>query len=136
MNEEKYADIINLPHHVSKSRPRMSNYERAAQFSPFAALKGYGESIENASRFKESFFLSEERAQEIDARLQELKQQEKNRPVVTVTYFEPEEGLVAGQMRVKRGNLLKIDAIRGRLVFEDCSISFSEIVSIEIDSQL
>lgn len=40
---EKYEDIINLPHHVSKIRPQMSMLERAAQFSPFAALNGYGE---------------------------------------------------------------------------------------------
>lgn len=38
---EKYEDIINLPHHVSKTRPQMSMLERAAQFSPFAALNGY-----------------------------------------------------------------------------------------------
>lgn len=38
---EKYEDIINLPHHVSKIRPQMSMLERAAQFSPFAALNGY-----------------------------------------------------------------------------------------------
>lgn len=129
MNEEKYADIINLPHHVSKSRPRMSNYERAAQFSPFAALKGYEENIEDASRIKVSFFLSEERAQEIDAQLQKLKQREKNLPVVTVTYFEREEQA----MREKKGKLLKIDLLYGRLVFEDCSIAFSEIASIEFD---
>ena len=129
MNEDKYADIINLPHHVSKSRPRMSNYERAAQFSPFAALKTYEECIEDASRIKESFFLSEERAQEIDARLQELKRREKNLPVVTVTYFKEEEEV----MLVKEEKLLKLDLIYGRLVFEDCTIAFSEIASIEFD---
>ena len=43
---DKYADIINLPHHVSKRRPQMEIINRAAQFSPFAALKGYEEAIE------------------------------------------------------------------------------------------
>lgn len=37
---EAYQDIINLPHHVSKNRPHMSMRDRAAQFSPFAALSG------------------------------------------------------------------------------------------------
>ena len=37
-----YEDILDLPHHVSPSRPHMSPEERAAQFSPFAALTGYG----------------------------------------------------------------------------------------------
>lgn len=35
-DEHKYEDIINMPHHVSASRPRMSMIDRAAQFSAFA----------------------------------------------------------------------------------------------------
>ena len=41
----KYDDIINLPHHVSKTHPQMPIADRAAQFAPFAALTGYGEQI-------------------------------------------------------------------------------------------
>ena len=47
---DKYDDIINLPHHVSKRHPRMSLYNRAAQFAPFAALTGYEEAIANVNR--------------------------------------------------------------------------------------
>ena len=47
---DKYNDIINLPHHQSATRPKMSNYDRAAQFSPFAALKGYEDKIDEAAR--------------------------------------------------------------------------------------
>jgi len=43
---KNYDDIINLPHPVSKKHPRMSNYNRAVQFAPFAALAGYKEAIE------------------------------------------------------------------------------------------
>lgn len=46
----KYDDIINLPHHVSESRPRMSMHQRAAQFAPFAALTGHGEAIEKTAK--------------------------------------------------------------------------------------
>ena len=42
----KYADIINLPHHVSKKYPQMSLYARSGQFAPFAALTGYEEAVE------------------------------------------------------------------------------------------
>ena len=42
----EYDDIINLPHHVSKTRPQMSMLERAAQFAPFQALTGYGAAIQ------------------------------------------------------------------------------------------
>lgn len=47
---EKYEDIINLPHHVSKTRPQMSMLERAAQFSPFAALNGYDDAVKETGR--------------------------------------------------------------------------------------
>lgn len=54
MNDNKdihqYNDIINLPHHQSATRPHMSNYDRAAQFSPFAALTGHDEAIKETAR--------------------------------------------------------------------------------------
>ena len=50
---DKYEDIINLPHHVSKTHPQMSMYNRAAQFSPFAALTGYEKAIEKAKKEQE-----------------------------------------------------------------------------------
>ncbi len=42
---EKYADIIDLPHHVSKRHPRMALSDRAAQFGSYAALRGYGAAV-------------------------------------------------------------------------------------------
>ena len=48
-----YDDIINLPHHVSAKHPKMSMYNRAAQFSPFAALTGYEKAIEKAQKKQE-----------------------------------------------------------------------------------
>ena len=44
-NRHKYDDIINLPHHTSPTRPRMTMIDRAAQFSPFAALTGYDAAV-------------------------------------------------------------------------------------------
>ena len=49
----QYDDIIHLPHHVSKTRPQMSMLDRAAQFSPFAALTGYEDAIRKIKRFME-----------------------------------------------------------------------------------
>ena len=49
-----YDDIINLPHHTSQRHPRMSMYNRAAQFSPFAALTGYEKAIEEARKKQEA----------------------------------------------------------------------------------
>lgn len=50
---DKYEDNISLPHHVSKTHPQMSMYNRAAQFSPFAALTGYEKVIEKARKEQE-----------------------------------------------------------------------------------
>jgi hypothetical protein len=49
-NEHRYDDIIKLPHHVSATRPQMSMHDRAAQFSPFAALTGYDDAVEETAR--------------------------------------------------------------------------------------
>lgn len=45
-----YADIIGLPHHVSDRHPHMSLADRAGQFSPFAALTGYGDAVDETAR--------------------------------------------------------------------------------------
>lgn len=50
MNMEDYSDIINMPHHISKTHPQMSMMQRAAQFAPFAALTGYDAAIKEAEK--------------------------------------------------------------------------------------
>lgn len=51
--QQKYGDILNLPHHVSETHPPMPIADRAAQFAPFAALTGYKEAIEETERLVE-----------------------------------------------------------------------------------
>ena len=51
--QQKYGDILNLPHHVSETHPPMPIADRAAQFAPFAALTGYKEAIEETKRMAE-----------------------------------------------------------------------------------
>ena len=53
---QQYADIINLPHHISKKHPQMSMYQRAAQFAPFAALVGHDKAIEETAKQNEESF--------------------------------------------------------------------------------
>lgn len=53
-SEHKYDDIINLPHHVSLRHPQMPSLDRAAQFSPFAALAGHDAAIRETARLAES----------------------------------------------------------------------------------
>ena len=53
MDVNEYSDIINHPHHVSQTRPQMSMHDRAAQFSPFAALSGYDAAVAETARLTE-----------------------------------------------------------------------------------
>ena len=68
-----YEDIINLPHHVSSKRPQMPMLDRAAQFSPFAALTGYDDAIHETGRLTdEKIDLSEEEKEALDRKQQIL----------------------------------------------------------------
>ena len=56
----RYDDIIDLHHHVSETRPRMSRLDRAAQFAPFAALTGYEAVVAETARRAEEAALWED----------------------------------------------------------------------------
>ena len=67
----KYDDIIHLPHHVSARHPQMSPLNRAAQFSPFAALTGHGAAIQETARLTDAFIeLDEDQKERLDEQLQ------------------------------------------------------------------
>ena len=66
-----YKDIINLPHHQSIKRPHMSQYDRAAQFSPFAALTGHDAAVKETARLTdERILLDESRKAILNEKLQ------------------------------------------------------------------
>ena len=72
---EKYKDMLRLPHPVSATHPRMSLQDRAAQFSPFAALTGYEDALKETARLTDHFVeLDEDRKQEIDRQIGYLQQ--------------------------------------------------------------
>jgi len=51
-----YEDIRDIVYPVKTCRPRMSMHDRAAQFSPFAALDGYNNLINETTRLCEQEF--------------------------------------------------------------------------------
>lgn len=127
----KYADIIDLPHHQSEKRPKMSNYDRAAQFSPFAALTGYADSIKETARLTDEY---SEPLEEMKAIMNEkilfLMEQLENQPEITITFFKPDEKKQGGayititgvvrkiktyerQIQMTTGDLIPIDMISG-----------------------
>ena len=69
MNRD-YSDILYHPHHVSEKHPHLSKESRAAQFSPYAALTGYDDLIEETARVTDSRVeLDESKREELDRKL-------------------------------------------------------------------
>lgn len=131
-NADKYSDIINLPHHQSATRPRMSNYDRSAQFSPFAALKGYEKEIEEAQRTAEAKKeLTGEQIAELNEQLVCLKSKEKERPLVKIVYYEPNSGKQEGGYFTIVGNLKQINEYNQKIVLDTVEIGFNNIYSVE-----
>ena len=125
---DDYADIIDPPHHVSKKHPQMPLIDRAAQFSPFAALSGYGESVEETARYvEEKLTLDESKIEQIDAVLQKLNPGD----TVTVIYFLPDRKKLGGSYETITGTVKKIDKQNGQLVLEEKAIPFENIFAFE-----
>ena len=122
MSEEfnPYADIIDLPHHVSTRHTQMSMEKRAAQFSPFAAMVGHDAAIQETARLtEEKLELSEDEKDIIDGKLQWIDEHIKEQPEITVTYFEPDEKKNGGAYVTITGFAKKIDDMSKLLLLQD-----------------
>ncbi len=123
MNEKdphRYDDIISLPRFVSKNRRHMSNLERAAQFSPFAALTGYEDAIGETGRMTQSrIFLSENEMSELDRRFRIIEEHIREMPVIILRYFEPDLYKEGGSYREETVTVKKIDLNERILVSEN-----------------
>ncbi len=133
--EHRYDDIINLPHHQSASRPHMSLHDRAAQFSPFAALTGHEAAIaETARQTEERVQLSEDRLAELNEKLRLLTALLPESPRVRITCFVPDERKDGGAYITRTGRVKKMDDAGRKLVFTDRScVAVEDIVDIEIE---
>ena len=113
----KYDDIINLPHHVSATRPHMPMIDRAAQFMPFRALSGYEDAVQETARLTdEKIELTEDEKAILDMRLQKLADEISSQPKVTLTYFRPDKKKAGGAYLTVTGQLKKIDDYEGALI--------------------
>lgn len=137
MNEEinKYVDIINLPHHVSKRHPQMSMEARAAQFAPFAALTGYSDAIKETGRLtEERIEIDEELKAIIDCKLQIIQDKIQLKPKVTITYFLPDNKKNGGEYLTIVGNVKNIDMYNQVIKFTDNTIiPIDEIIEVNGD---
>jgi len=126
----KYDDIIDLPRPKSAHEP-MPMSDRAAQFSPFAALTGYGDAIDETARLTdERIELTEEQRAELDYKQQYLATLDS--PTVTVTYFVSDERKSGGAYVTHTGVLKRVDEVERMMVFEDgTGVAVDEVVGIE-----
>ena len=116
----RYDEIINLPHHVSKTRPRMPMSDRAAQFAPFAALTGYDSAIKETGRLTdERIELDEEALTALDRKYQLLMDTLDDAPEVTIIYFQPDERKAGGQYVSATGTVKKVDTFGRRILLQD-----------------
>ena len=115
-----YADIIHLPHHKAENRPHMSMHDRAAQFSPFAALTGFEGVIAETGRLTDrKIELSESEKVLLDQKLTLIDDviQDKHHPEITVVYFVPDYLKEGGEYEEYIGQVRQIDPIKRTVVF-------------------
>lgn len=117
---ERYKAIIDLPHHQSTKHPHMSRHDRAAQFAPFAALTGYEEATEETARLTEEFLqMSEDKLENLSAKMQVLIDNLQSKPDIEVTYFIPDERKSGGSYATLKGNVRTVDEYNRELIFVD-----------------
>ncbi len=131
MNE--YEDIIHLPHHVSKKHPQMSMSDRAAQFSPFAALTGYDDAVEETARLTDRRIeLDEYEMRHLDERLQKLAALAEEHPEISVSYFLPDARKDGGAYITVTGHVKKIENFARKIILTDgTSIPIREVIAVD-----
>ena len=136
--KRNYDDIINLPHHISKTRPRMSLQQRSAQFAPFSALTGYEDEITETGRIVDTKReLDEEVKQMMDIKLQEINRKIHEKPLVTITYFIADRKKEGGKYETIAGHIKKIDKLKNMIIFSSGEeILINDILDIEINTNL
>lgn len=140
-----YDDIIHLPHHRSKKHAPMPLIDRAAQFSPFAALTGHDAAIKETARLTgKRIELDEYEIAVLDEKLQRIKLQLDSKrgdniqlkimPEITVTYFQPDMRKDGGEYVTVTGNVKKMDEYTKSLVMSDGTrILIEDIIEIMLN---
>ena len=131
---EEYDDIINLPYKKSSTRPHMKLIDRAAQFSPFAALTTHSDAIKEAGRLtSERITLDEDSMRILDSRFQMLLENISEHPKVTLTYFVKDKYKSGGEYVEVTGKVKKIDGIEPIIYLEDgTKITMMDVINIDL----
>lgn len=128
-----YEDIINLPY--PRKHRRMSNYDRGAQFAPFAALTGFEAAIAETARLTDrKIDLDEGGKALLDEKLRKIEEDIFEQPEVSLTYFQPDIRKAGGAYVQKRGRVKKLDPYNRTVVFCDgMSVAIEDISDIILE---
>lgn len=119
----KYDDILRLPHHVSASRKPMAMTARAAQFAPFAALSGYDAEVQEAGRLTDRPIEPDEYEKEaMNARLRLLTRHLREKWVVSLVFFQPDERKAGGAYVTRTGTVKKLYETERLLTLTDGTV--------------
>ena len=131
-NNHKYDDMLTLPRPLSEKHMPMPRLDRAAQFSSFAALTGYDEAVSETGRLTDSRIeLDEDRASELNDKLNILRDNLYERPEIAVTYFVPDSKKSGGKYVTFKGNARAIDEFDRTIIFTKGSrIPLDDIFSL------
>lgn len=132
--QNNYDDIIDLPHHVSATRPQMSMMDRAAQFSPFAALTGYDAAIKETARLTDQKIdLDDYEKEEINDKIQLITEHFGEDFEVVITYFQPDSRKAGGAYVDAVGIVKKIDEYDRVIILQDGKkIPIDDILDIDM----
>ena len=135
-NQNKYNDIINMPHHISRKHKQMPILDRAAQFSPFAALSGYEDAVKETARQTDNrICLSEEAKSFINDKIQILNELLHTSPSISVTFFVPDDKKDGGSYITDTGTVKKIDDYKKAVIMNNGKrIPFKNI--LELDGEI
>lgn len=134
----RYDDMLDLPHHQSATRPHMPETDRAAQFSPFAALTGYDDEIRETARLTDQRIELDENSKELlDEKLQYIIEHLQEHPVVSFTYFVPDRLKGGGAYITTACAVKKVDFYQRKIILyaaneraEETEIPIDDIVAI------
>lgn len=129
----RYDDIIGLPHPVSQKHPQMPLRDRAAQFSPFAALTGYEDAVDETARLTDQRIeLAEDARAALNAQLAGLAAKSAAHPLVSVTYFVPDAAKAGGAYLTELCTVKRLDEAESCLLLSDGRrIPLQDILQLE-----
>ncbi len=133
--DNDYSALYDLPHPTSKKHPRMPRSQRAAQFSPFAALTGYEAAIENEGRQTfERRELSEESKEKINGLLTYLYEHRKEKIQVRILFFVKDEIKQGGSYQEVISYIKQFDEIHHMLLLaNEKKIAIEDILEMAIE---